>query len=227
MIPAELVLALRGAAAVAVVTTLAGGVPRLVQAGLAVVLGAWAATVAHPAPLAATELATLALVAGRELAVGAALGVAAAVPLVAARTAGGLVDLAGARRAQGPYAALFGILAAAVFVGIDGHVAVVRGVVDSYAALPPAIAGSRDAAPILDALVAVVPAAVHLAIPWLVTAAIVELAVGAGTRLATRAGPHVGAAGAVATPAALVMITATLVATLAIGIAALVRAALG
>ena len=59
--------------------------------------------------------------------------------------------------------------------------------------------------------------------PWLVTAAVVELAVGAGMRLAGRAGAHAPTAAAV--PAALVMITATLVATLAVGIAVLVRGA--
>jgi flagellar biosynthesis protein FliR len=207
-----LVLALRGAAAVFALATLAGGIPRLVQLGLAVVLGLWAATIAHPAPIADP----LILVAVRELTIGAALGVVAAGPLVAARTAGSLVDLAATGRAQGPYGALFGILAAAVFVGVDGHVAMVTGVVDSYVHVPP----DRGTA-ILDALIALVPAAVRLAVPWLVTAAIVELAIGAGTRLAARAGAHVPAVAAA--PAALVMITATLVGTLAVGIATLVR----
>ena len=63
-----------------------------------------------------------------------------------------------------------------------------------------------------------------LAIPWLVTAAVVEIAVGVGTRLAGRAGAFVP--GATAVPAALVMITATLVATLAVAIAALFRGTL-
>jgi len=48
--------------------------------------------------------------------------------LSAAAAAGRLVDLAGSGRAQGPYAALFGVLAAAVYVGIDGHVAMVEAI---------------------------------------------------------------------------------------------------
>ncbi len=209
---ATLVLALRGAAAVLALTTLAGGIPRLVQLGLAVALGLWAATIAHPAPL--TD--PLILVAARELTIGAALGVVAAIPLIAARTAGGLVDLAATGRAQGAYSTLFGILAAAVFFGIDGHVAVITGVVDSYVHVPP-----DRGATIIEALVALVPAAVRIAVPWLVTGAIVQLAIGVGTRLAGRAGMHLP--GAVAAPAALVMITATLVGTLAVAIATLVR----
>ncbi|MEJ7603385.1 MAG: hypothetical protein WKG01_36195 [Kofleriaceae bacterium] len=56
------------------------------------------------------------------------------------------------------------------------------------------------------------------------TAAIVEIAVGVGARLAART--SVFLPGATAVPAALVMITATLIATLAVAIAALVRGTL-
>jgi flagellar biosynthetic protein FliR len=166
------------------------------------------------------------LVAARELVIGATIGVIAAVPLVAAATAGRLVDLVGPSGGarNGPYATMFGVLAAAVFVGIDGHVAVVRAVVDSFASVP-ALGQVATAQPrVLDAIGALVPAAVTLAVPWLVTAAIVELAIGVGMRLAARAGVH--APSAVAVPAALVMMTATLVATLAVAIAALVRSAI-
>ena len=52
-----------------------------------------------------------------------------------------------------------------------------------------------------------------------------EIAVGAGVRLAGRAGPH--APNAAAEPAAPVMMTATRVSTLAVGDAALVRGAAG
>ena len=75
----------------------------------------------------------------------------------------------------------------------------------------------------LATLGALVPAAIRLAMPWLVTAAVVELAAGAGVRVAGRSARHVPSAAAV--PAALVMMTASLVATLAIAIAELVRAA--
>ncbi|MGE0396289.1 MAG: flagellar biosynthetic protein FliR [Kofleriaceae bacterium] len=208
------VIALRGAAAVLVLATLVGGLPRVVQIGLAAGLGVWSAVVVGGS---ADVQGALWLIAAREVVIGATMGVIAAVPLVAAATAGRLVDLTGAR--SGPYATMFGVLAAAVFVGIDGHVMVVRAVVESFASVP-AVASVQPR--VLDALGALLPAAVTLAIPWLVTAAVVELAIGVGTRLAARAGAHAPAA--VAVPAALVMMTATLVSTLAVAIAALVRA---
>jgi len=211
-----LVLALRGAAAIAVLTTLVGGLPRIVQLGLAITFGLWSAWIAAP-PVADTSMW---LVAAHELLVGATLGILAAVPLLAAATAGRLVDVASSAR-QGPYAPLFALLAAAVFVGIDGHVVVVTAVVDSYRAVP-AIASVQPR--VLAAIAGLVPAGVALAVPWLVTAAVIEIAAGAGIRLAGRAGVHVPTAAAV--PAALVMMTATLVATLAVAIAALVRGAL-
>jgi len=211
------VLGLRGAAAIVVLTTLVGGIPRLVQGGLAVTFGAWTALVVGPAELVGTAASTgdLAAAAVSELALGAALGLMAAVPLVAAQTAGRLVDIAGQQKS---YATLFGVLAAAVFVGIDGHVAVVTAIVDSHARLP-AIAAARPA--VMLALASLVPAAVRLAVPWLVTVAVVQIAIGAGVRVAGRSGAHAPAAAAV--PAALVMITASLVSVLAISIAALVR----
>ena len=212
-----LVLALRGVAAVLVLTTLAGGIPRIVQAGLAAVLGLWSALLVAAAP---QPDGPVLVIAARELVVGATLGILAAMPLVAAALAGRLVDVAGAAR-RGPYATLFGILAAAVFVGIDGHVAVITSLVDSFRTVP-AIATTEPR--VLAALGGLVPSAVALAIPWLVTAAVVELAIGVGMRLAGRTGAHAPAAAAV--PAALVMMTATLVATLAVGIAVLVRGAL-
>lgn len=206
------VVGLRGAAAVLVLSTLVGGVPRVVQIGLAVGIGVWTAIV-----VGGTDVqGALWLIAAREVVLGATIGVIAAVPLVAAATAGRLVDLTGAR--NGPYATMFGVLAAAVFVGIDGHVMVVRAVVESFASVP-AIASVQPR--VLDALGALVPAAVTLAVPWLVTAAVVELAIGVGVRLAAKAGAHAPTAAAV--PAALVMMTATLVSTFAVAIAALVR----
>ncbi|HEU0037296.1 MAG TPA: flagellar biosynthetic protein FliR [Kofleriaceae bacterium] len=211
-----LVIALRGAAAIAVLTTLAGGVPRVVQLGLAVVFGLWSALVVG---VPAVVPDGLLVIAARELVIGATIGIVAVVPLLAAQLAGRLVDLVDAGR--GPYRALFGVLAAAVFVGIDGHVAVVNAIVDSHRAMP-ALAAIQPR--VLDTLGSMFGAAVALAIPWLVTATVVELAIGVGSRLAARSAAFVP--GAVAVPAALVMITATLVATLAVAIAALVRGSL-
>lgn len=208
------ILALRGIAAIVVLTTLVGGIPRVAQAALAITLGLWSGLLlagSHP-----IEPSVVAAV--HELAIGAALGVMAAVPLIAASAAGRLVDLAATGRAQGPYGLLFGVLAAAVFVGIDGHVAVITAIVDSHAALPSIGAAQPR---VLVAIGHLVPVAVRLALPWLVTAAVVQIAIGAGVRLAARAGTHVPAAAAV--PAALVMMTASLVATLAIAMAAIMR----
>jgi hypothetical protein len=70
------VLALRGAAAVAIVTTLVGGIPRVVQAALAVSLGLWTALLV--APLDATVVGIPWLLAAHELVIGATLGILAA-----------------------------------------------------------------------------------------------------------------------------------------------------
>lgn len=209
-----LVLALRGAAAVALLTTLVGGIPRIVQAGLAVVVGLCSAAIAGaPVPDQAVWL-----VAARELVVGATIGVIAALPLLAATAAGQIVDLSSGARTRGPYRALFGVLAAAVFVGIDGHVTFVAAIVTSFGDVP----ATEPRA--VAALAGLVPIAVQLAIPWLVTAAVVEIAAGVAVRIAGRAAVH--APVAAVTPAALVMMTASLVATLAMAIAVLVRSAL-
>ena len=209
------VLALRGTAAILVLTTLAGGLPRLVQLGLAVVFGLWSALIVGSPPITDGLL----LIGVRELVIGATLGLVAVIPLLAAAMAGRLVDISD--NARGPYGALFAVLAAAVFVGIDGHVAVITAIADSHRAVP-AIAEIQPRA--IDAISSLIGAAVTLSVPWLVTAAVVEIAVGAGTRLAGRAGGFLP--GAAAVPAALVMISAALVATLAVAIAALVRGTL-
>jgi flagellar biosynthesis protein FliR len=208
------VLALRGVAAIVILTTLAGGLPRVVQVCLAVTLGLWSAIMLAPThPIDPTWVVAL-----QELALGAALGVMSAVPLLAATAAGQLVDLASASRAQGPYSTFFGVLAAAVFVGIDGHVTVMTSIVESHQSLS-AVAPSAPS--MLLVLGKLVPAAVKLSVPWLVTAAVVQIAIGVGMRVAARAGAHAPAA--VAVPAALTMMTASLVATLAIAMAAVIR----
>ncbi len=209
---AALVLALRGAAAIAVLTTLAGGIPRIVRLGLAAATGLWTALLVGPVGIGEG----VALIAVRELAIGATLGLIAGVPLLAAATAGRLVDFAGG--ARGAYGALFSILAAAVFVGIDGHVAAIMAIGDSFRVVP-AIAEVQPGA--REAVGGLIGAAVQLAIPWLVTAAVVEIAVGVGVRVASRSALHAPVGAAV--PAALAMMTAALIGTLAVGVAALVR----
>jgi flagellar biosynthetic protein FliR len=219
---AAAVLGLRAAAAIAVLTTLVGGVPRMVQAGLVATFGVWTGLMLGGAGMGALPATTgdLVAVAVSEVAIGAALGVMAAVPLVAAQMAGRLVDIAASARAQGPYGALFGVLAAAVFVGVDGHVMVVASIVESHARVP-AIGVVQPG--VMHALGALVPAAVRLAVPWLVTAVVVQVAVGAGVRVAGRSGAHVGGAAGAAVPAAMVMMTATLVSLLTVGISTAIR----
>jgi type III secretory pathway component EscT len=224
------VLGLRGLAAVLVLTTLVGGMPRIAQVALAGAMAAWSATVLVGAVVGAGALgglvgnsgavigAPLWALALHELAIGAALGVLAAIPLLAAAAAGRVVDVVGGGRVHGPYTTLFAVLAAAVFVGVDGHVVFAAAIVESHRSMP-VLAEARPA--VLAAIGMLVPVAVRLAVPWLVTAAVVHIAIGVGTRVAARSGSHVPTA--VAVPAALTMMTAALVATLAIAIAALVR----
>jgi len=227
-----LVLGLRGFAAMLVLTTLVGGIPRVAQLALAVTLGLWSGLLVASATAggASGGLAEGAVAASAgvsvaaalyELAIGAAMGVMGAVPLLAASTAGRLVDIAATGRAQGPYSLLFGVLAAAVFVGIDGHVAVLAAIVESHRAIGSLVTMEPR---VVAAIAQLIPVAVRLAVPWLVTAAVVHIAIGVGTRIATRAGAHAPAAAAV--PAALVMMTASLVATLAIAMAAIMRGTL-
>ncbi len=217
------VLALRGFVAIVVMLWFIGGIPRLVQTGIAALFGLWTAVLVEAtghAPAGLELGGVLALVlAAREVVIGATLGIATALPLLVAQTAGRLVDRSG--NAHGTYAGLFAILAGAVFVGIDGHVAAVSAIAESHRTVP----ALGDVQPqVLAALGSLVGGAVRLAIPWLVTAAVVELGVGVGVRVAGRAGAFVP--GAAAVPAALVMITAALVSTLAVAIAAGVRGTL-
>jgi flagellar biosynthesis protein FliR len=211
------VLALRGAAAIGVLTTLVGGLPRLVQLGLAALVGAWSAVVVGAAS-PAVPMDALWPIAARELVIGATIGLVAALPLIAAAAAGRLVDLAAGAHSGGPYGALFGVLAAAVFVGVDGHVAVIEAIATSFRDAPAVVAMAPGA---LATLAALVPAAVQLAMPWLITAAVIDLAVGVAVRVAGRVASAVPLAAAA--PAALVMMTASLLGTLAVAIARVVR----
>jgi flagellar biosynthesis protein FliR len=211
------ILALRGLAAILVLSTLVGGVPRVARTALAVTIGLWSGLLLAGAHRLEPSLPA----AIHELAIGAALGVIGAIPLLAASAAGRLVDIAASGHAQGPFGMFFGVLAAAVFVGVDGHVAMMTAIVDSHGSMP-ALATARPS--VLDAIATLIPAAIRLAVPWLVTAAVVQIAVGVGVRLAERAGTHAPAAAAV--PAALVMMTASLVATLALAMVAVIRAAI-
>jgi flagellar biosynthesis protein FliR len=228
---AELLLrGLRGGVAILTLTTLVGGLPRLVQLGLAAALGLWCGVLAAPdalGPLPA-QLGPLVALGLREAALGAALGVMAALPLWLVALTGQLVELTASGRGGpggrgGPLAALIGVLGAAIFVAIDGHVAVATAVVDSYGATPSAAAPPAGA--VIAALGGLVPAAARLAAPWLVTAAVIELVLGAAARVAGRAmAPGLLAA---APPAAIMALSASVLGALAVGIAGAMRGMLG
>lgn len=226
MTAATLLLGLRGIAAAGLLLALIGGMPRLIQLGLALGLGLWSAMLAGAQPGGPGAVAALAgadgpelwLVAARELAIGATIGVTAALPLIAAAMAGRVVDRAAGAVSRGPYGPLFSVLAAAVFVGIDGHVTLVAAIAASFADTPVVAAIQPR---VMTSLARLIPVALQLAIPWLVTAAVVEIAAGVAMRLAGRAGAHAPAAAAV--QAALAMMTASLVGTLAVAMSAALR----
>jgi flagellar biosynthesis protein FliR len=205
------ILAIRGAAAVGILLALVGGIEGVTLVALAVATGVWTALLVAPDSVAVAA-PWLVL---HELAIGAALGIAAAVPVVAARTAGVIVDrVAGAR---GVYRRMLGVITGAVFFGVNGHVAVVRAIVASHRT-EPAIAEVRPR--VTAALAALMPSAIALAAPWLVTAAIVAIAFGVADRVAARTAMHAPtAAGA---PTIVAMISAALVAAFATAVARLI-----
>jgi flagellar biosynthesis protein FliR len=199
---------------VAVLLALVGGVAGVTLIAVAVATGLWTAllvagdTGATPTPLLLVH----------EVAIGGALAISSAIPLVAARTAGLIVDRAAS--ARGVYRRLLGVITGAVFFGVDGHVAVARAIVASHHAVP----ATADVQPrVIAALAALLPSAVALAVPWLVTAAIVAVALGVAERVAARTAAYVPtAAGA---PVIVAIMSAALVAAFATALARLVIAA--
>jgi flagellar biosynthesis protein FliR len=167
------------------------GLSALVASSLPVATIAQVAVLGMPAKLALVV---------REAAIGGVIAVVAAVPVLMADAAGRLADLA---RAGGgvdgdPLARLTRAAALVVFFGIGGPLAVARALADSYTALPLA-AGGGPADPDLIARTAsaaahLIAAGMWIAVPWLVTGAIVELGAAAARRSAGFLG-QVGAQG--------------------------------
>jgi len=116
----------------------------------------------------------------RELLVGLALGVIAAVPFAAAQAAGLLVDRARDPDGRGPLGTLFGLLALALFAAMNGPRLLVVALVQSYVAFPVGaeLAPGAGAAIALDAGAQLVGAGLTLAAPALAAVVLVELAVG-------------------------------------------------
>lgn len=169
------VASLRPIAALTVLALIVAPLPRWLGAAIGAAIGLF---VAATVPAAATATAGLEVVtAAREIVVGGALGLVAALPLVALGWSAAVIDVA----AGEPGARTIVMLAGgAVFAGIGGPALVAAAIVHSYAAIP--IAGSPPA--VVPAIAALAAAAVRLAAPFLVGAAVVEVAVGAVGRAA-------------------------------------------
>ena len=154
----------------------------------------------------------------KELAIGAVLALIAAVPFLAADTAGrwighalGNADPAtagpvGPTRTTGLLTSLLAVL---VFFGIDGHILVIEALAGSYDAFPLTAGVSRAWAlrEVLAAAIGFLAAAVALAAPALVAAALVDLVLG----LAARTGAPLPAAAALRSAALIAFLGASLV----------------
>jgi flagellar biosynthetic protein FliR len=123
----------------------------------------------------------------RELLVGVALGVVAAVPFAAARAAGALTDRARDPDGRGPLGTLFTLLALALFAAMNGPRLLVVAVAQSYTAFPVGSAPAPGAAVALEAGARLIGAGLILAAPALAALVLVELMVG----LIARAQPSV------------------------------------
>lgn len=186
-------VAVRCASALVVLAAVTGALPRW----LAVVLGAGiaalvaAAMPTTPWPVDLRDAALVSVVIG-ELAIGAALGLGAALPLLALGWAGRLVDdvlgLPPGDRSGRQWLTLLGT---AVFVGIDGPVLLAQALARSYLARPLAV-GWTAGAGVVAGVGGLATAAVQLALPLLLCAVIVELAVGAAARTSGAIGPALG-----------------------------------
>jgi flagellar biosynthesis protein FliR len=171
-----LVASLRPIAALTVIAVIAAPLPRWLGAVVGAALGLFVAAALPAAALPPHAPVDLAVIA-RELAVGAALGIVAAAPLVALGWSARLVDVAagepGAR-------AIFLLVGAAVFVGVDGPALLAESIARSYTAVPVATAPLG----VVPAIAGLLATAARLAVPFVVGAAVIEVAVGAVGRAA-------------------------------------------
>jgi type III secretory pathway component EscT len=155
---------------------------------------------AQPPEVAATIAAIpgpgLVALGAKELAVGAVLALVAAVPLIAADTAGRWIGGAIHPSAATSGGHVIGLLAVVLFFGVGGHRIVVEALAGSYQSVPLTAPFDRDlaATQALGAIVALFAVAVALAAPSLVVGALVEVTIG----LAARAGHLRAGAGAAA-----------------------------
>jgi flagellar biosynthesis protein FliR len=179
-----LLATVRVGCALTLMTMLIGGVPRWLGAVLgAAVGGLVAASLPAPPTLPASDGAMLAAIC-YEAAAGAGLGLLAALPLLAASWAGALVDR-GLTPAPNERTgrATYGLLLAAVFVGIDGPARLVRALALSYQAAPMADPHVVAPPPIGVVIASAASAAVQLALPILLAIVVVQVALAAAGRL--------------------------------------------
>jgi flagellar biosynthesis protein FliR len=175
-VEAWLVASLRPIAALTLVALVAAPLPRWLGLVTGASLGLFVASALPPPVLVVAGTIDGALVA-RELAVGAALGLVAVMPLVALGWSARLVEVAAGEPGARP---IFLLVGAAVFVGIDGPALLAEAIARSYAAVPIAAAP----ADVVPAIAGLATAAVRLAVPFVVGAAVIEIAVGAVARAA-------------------------------------------
>ena len=162
--------------------------PAVVRAALGLGLAALIASslpVATIAQVAALGVPARLALAVREAAIGGVIAVVAAVPVMMADAAGRLADLA--RGGEGdPLARLTRAAALVVFFGIGGPLAIARALADSYAALPLAAGGGPASTELIartaSSAAHLIAAGMWIAVPWLVTAAVVELGAAAARR---------------------------------------------
>lgn len=179
---------------------------------VALALAAWgeASVAVIAATLARGSLVDQATVLGREAAVGLALGLTAAVPLLAAELVGAwLAAAVGESDGHGPWQDTTGLIGALAFFALGGHRAVIAALAASYRVLPVGV----DAAGVVEVSATLFASAVALAIPILGAVLIAVLATAAVERVALTAAGVVPPAlavrlGAVVALAAMVFVLA-------------------
>ena len=204
------------------------GVGRVATVAIAVVIGlafaVFGAPLLEPAVTAVAEgsLGARVAILGREVAIGAALGVTAIVPIAAAQAAGAWIAAAGDGETV-TWSTATTLLAATVCFALGGHLALIEAIGATYRALPPAGAGAAPdlGATAIAAGTTLFGAAAALAAPMLGAAVVSALVLGGverGAQLAAGALPVEALRGVAASLALAAMVFA-----MAYGVAAWTR----
>ena len=224
--------ALRPIAALVILVEFGSGLPRWIGAVIGATLGLFLAgalatpqTAATLTALAHGDSIAMLVVAVHEILIGVALGLFAMVPFAAIAWAGGWIAVSARTGSAGldrTAVQLLRLTTAAVFIGIDGPKWIASAMARSFSALPIGESGGGLGDHLFAMLGGLASSALRLAIPFIVGAAIVEIAFGVAQRASGRrfdgAMPWRGLAVVAAIAAGLVLIAA--------GIAEAIRAAL-